>query len=125
MSAKFPGFVQPDQTSPGPAVLADSLAGYTVRTDDLMAEERCLYHTSWIIGDQPRPLNVRGGQRFIDVPYTGQTNDAGMLAWIREADYFPADDQGPVRHSLPRRRGSLWAGIRKRDPNSGAIASPS
>src|SRR5580704_6150742 len=24
----------------------------------------------------------------INVPYTGQTNDAGMLAWNREADYF-------------------------------------
>jgi len=63
-------------------------AGYTVRTDDLMAEAGCLYHTSWIIDDQPWPINVRGGQKFIFVPYTGQTNDAGMLAWNREADYF-------------------------------------
>jgi len=59
-----------------------------VRTDDLMAEAGCLYHTSWIIDDQPWPINVRGGQKFIYVPYTGQTNDAGMLAWNREADYF-------------------------------------
>jgi allantoinase len=63
-------------------------AGYTVRTDDLMAEAGCLYHTSWIIDDQPWPIHVRGGQRFIFVPYTGQTNDAGMLAWNREADHF-------------------------------------
>ena len=63
-------------------------AGYTVLTDDLMAEAGCLYHTSWIIDDQPWPINVRGGQKFIYVPYTGQTNDAGMLAWNREADYF-------------------------------------
>jgi hypothetical protein len=63
-------------------------AGYTVRTDDLMAEAGCLYHTSWIIDDQPWPINVRGGQKFIFVPYTGPTNDAGMLAWNREADYF-------------------------------------
>src|SRR5215468_12163815 len=63
-------------------------AGYTVRTDDLMAEAGCLYHTSWIIDDQPWPINVRGGQKFIYVPYTGQTNDAGMLAWNRESDYF-------------------------------------
>ena len=63
-------------------------AGYTVRTDDLMAEAGCLYHTSWIIDDQPWPINVRGGQKFIYVPYTVQTNDAGMLAWNREADYF-------------------------------------
>jgi hypothetical protein len=46
-----------------------------------MAEAGCLYHTSWIIDDQPWPINVRGGQKFIYVPYTGQTNDAGMLAW--------------------------------------------
>jgi allantoinase len=63
-------------------------AGYTVRTDDLMAEAGCLYHTSWIVDDQPWPINVRGGQKFIYVPYTGQTNDAGMLAWNREADHF-------------------------------------
>jgi len=63
-------------------------AGYTVRTDDLMAEAGCLYHTSWIIDDQPWPINVRGGQKLIYVPYTGQTNDAGLLAWNREADYF-------------------------------------
>ena len=31
-------------------------AGYTVRTDDLMAEAGCLYHTSWIIDDQPWPI---------------------------------------------------------------------
>ena len=53
-----------------------------------MAETGCLYHTSWIIDDQPWPINVRGGQKFIYVPYTGQTNDGGMLAWNREADYF-------------------------------------
>jgi allantoinase len=53
-------------------------AGYTVRTDDLMAEAGCLYHTSWTIDDQPWPINVRGGQKFIFVPYTGQTNKAGM-----------------------------------------------
>ncbi|HVB18608.1 MAG TPA: polysaccharide deacetylase family protein, partial [Stellaceae bacterium] len=63
-------------------------AGYTARTDDLMAEAGCLYHTSWIIDDQPWPLRVQGGHKFIYVPYTGQTNDAGMLAWNREADHF-------------------------------------
>ena len=48
-------------------------AGYTVRTDDVMAEAGCLYHTSWIIDDQPWPLKARGGQKFLYVPYTGQT----------------------------------------------------
>jgi len=92
-------------------------AGYTVRTDDVMAEAGCLYHTSWIIDDQPWPINVRGGQKFIYVPYTGQTNDAGMLAWHREADYFLADNQGPVRHALSGRRGK-----RARDVSGAASA---
>jgi allantoinase len=61
--------------------------GYTENTDDLMAEAGLLYHTSWIIDDQPLPLKVKGGERFCYVPYTGQVNDAGVLA-IREADYF-------------------------------------
>jgi peptidoglycan/xylan/chitin deacetylase (PgdA/CDA1 family) len=63
-------------------------AGYTVNTDDLMAEAGCLYHTSWIIDDQPVPIKVKGNKKFIYVPYTGQTNDAGMLSFNREADYF-------------------------------------
>jgi allantoinase len=61
--------------------------GYTENTDDLMAEAGCLYHTSWIIDDQPVPIKVKGGQKFCYVPYSGQTNDAGVMA-IREADYF-------------------------------------
>jgi peptidoglycan/xylan/chitin deacetylase (PgdA/CDA1 family) len=63
-------------------------AGYTVRTDDVMAEAGCLYHTSWIIDEQPWPLHVRGVQKCIYAPYTSQINDAGMLAWHREADDF-------------------------------------
>jgi hypothetical protein len=35
-----------------------------------------------------RGRSTCGGQKFIYVPYTGQTNDAGLLAWNREADYF-------------------------------------
>jgi hypothetical protein len=60
-------------------------AGYTARTDDLMVESGCLYHTSWIIDDQPWPINVRGGQKFIYVPYTGQPNDAhvGRIGQVR------------------------------------------
>jgi peptidoglycan/xylan/chitin deacetylase (PgdA/CDA1 family) len=63
-------------------------SGFTVRTDDLMAEAGCLYHTSWIIDDQPWPIRVRGGQKFVFVPYTGQTNDACLAHWNRESDYF-------------------------------------
>src|ERR1051325_1838735 len=38
--------------------------------------------------------NVAGRPETHLVPYTGQSNDAGMLARYREADYFPADDPG-------------------------------
>jgi allantoinase len=62
--------------------------GYTVNTDDLMAEAGCLYHTSWIIDDQPVPIKVKGGQKFVYVPYSGQTNDAIILFDNRETDSF-------------------------------------
>jgi peptidoglycan/xylan/chitin deacetylase (PgdA/CDA1 family) len=62
--------------------------GYTENTDDLMAEAGLLYHTSWIIDDQPLPIRVKGGKRFCFVPYSGQTNDAICLFAEREADGF-------------------------------------
>ena len=62
--------------------------GYTVNTDDLMAEAGCTYHTSWIIDDQPFPIKVKGDKKFIFVPYTGQTNDAGLQQWYRGPEYF-------------------------------------
>jgi hypothetical protein len=43
-----------------------------------MAGAGCLYHTSWIIDDQPLPIKVQGGEPFCYVPNTGQTNDAGV-----------------------------------------------
>ena len=62
--------------------------GYTENTDDLMAEAGCLYHTSWIIDDQPVPIKVKGGKKFVYVPYSGQTNDAVAMMMNREADHF-------------------------------------
>jgi allantoinase len=62
--------------------------GYTDNTDDLMAEAGCTYHTSWIIDDQPVPIKVKGGQRFIYVPYSGQTNDVIIQMADRETDFF-------------------------------------
>ena len=53
-----------------------------------MAEAGCLYHTSWIIDDQPGRSTCAAARKFIYLPYTGQTTDGGMLAWNREADYF-------------------------------------
>jgi allantoinase len=63
-------------------------AGYTVRTDDLMGRgglslPHFLDHRRPALADQC-PLR----QEFNFVPYTGQTNDAGMLARDREADHF-------------------------------------
>jgi peptidoglycan/xylan/chitin deacetylase (PgdA/CDA1 family) len=62
--------------------------GYTENTDDLMAEAGCLYHTSWLIDDQPVPVKVKGGQKFVYVPYSGQTNDAIIMFDNRETDSF-------------------------------------
>jgi len=62
--------------------------GYTLHTDDLMAEAGLLYHTSWIIDDQPVPIKVKGGQKFLYVPYSGQTNDVLTLFANREVDSF-------------------------------------
>jgi peptidoglycan/xylan/chitin deacetylase (PgdA/CDA1 family) len=62
--------------------------GYTANTDDLMAEAGCLYHTSWIVDDQPIPIKVKSG-KFIYVPYSGQTNDAVVTSGAnRDMDYF-------------------------------------
>src|ERR1051325_11264852 len=72
--------------SAGDLSCEDTFSGPNTRAHPQFAWPR--YHTSLIIDDQPWPINVRGGQKFIYVPYTGQTNDAGMLAWNREADYF-------------------------------------
>ena len=88
--AYWKDFIEHTQALTGKRVLGrlGGGAGYTVNTDDLMAEAGCLYHTSWIIDDQPVPIKVKGGKKFVFVPYTGQTNDAGMLSINREADYF-------------------------------------
>ncbi len=61
-----------------------------ISADDLMAEAGCLYHTSWLIDDQPVPIKVKGGQRFVFVPYSGQTNDAIAMFANREVDAFYA-----------------------------------
>jgi peptidoglycan/xylan/chitin deacetylase (PgdA/CDA1 family) len=63
--------------------------GYTVNTPDLMAEFGMLYHTDWMMDDQPVPLKVKNGARFIHVPYSYQTNDgAGMNSQFRDAAYL-------------------------------------
>jgi hypothetical protein len=47
-----------------------------------MAAAGCLYHTSWIIDDQPWPINVRGGQKFI---YEQHLENLRLLAGFGEA----------------------------------------
>ena len=42
--------------------------GNTVNTADLMAEFGLLYHTDWLMDDQPFPLKVKNGAKFIHVP---------------------------------------------------------
>ena len=79
-------------------------AGYTVRTDDLMAEAGCLHHTSWIIDDQPvadgssRGMAINASMCLIPA----KTNDAGMLSLEPRGRLLPASDQGPGRLTLYR-----------------------
>jgi peptidoglycan/xylan/chitin deacetylase (PgdA/CDA1 family) len=47
----------------------------TPQTPDLLAEHGFTYTMDWIIDDQPFPMNVRGAERFISVPYSAEIND--------------------------------------------------
>jgi allantoinase len=62
--------------------------GNTVNTTDMMAEAGLLYHTDWLMDDQPFPLKVKNGARFIHVPYSYQLNDAVVPSTGRDAAYF-------------------------------------
>jgi allantoinase len=62
--------------------------GNTVNTSDLMAEAGLLYYTDWMCDDQPVPLHVQNGARFIHVPYSYQLNDASLQGVNRDAAYY-------------------------------------
>lgn len=62
--------------------------GNTVNTPDLMAEFGLLYDTEWMMDDQPVPLKVKNGAKFIHVPYSYQTNDGPLNGQFRDAAYF-------------------------------------
>jgi peptidoglycan/xylan/chitin deacetylase (PgdA/CDA1 family) len=62
--------------------------GNTVNTPDLMAEAGLTYHTDWLFDDQPFPLKVANGSKFIHVPYSYQLNDAVVPTQGRDAAYF-------------------------------------
>jgi len=69
----------------------------------LMAEAGCLYHTSWIIDDQPWPITcgaARNSSMWL-TPARPTTPAVGMESRSR---LLPADDQGPVRHALREAR---------------------
>ena len=62
--------------------------GNTLNTPDLMSEFGLIYHTDWLMDDQPFPLKVKNGAKFIHVPYTYQLNDAIVPGQYRDAAYF-------------------------------------
>jgi allantoinase len=62
--------------------------GNTINTTDLMAEYGLLYHTDWLMDEQPFPLKVKNGAKFIYVPYSYQINDAIVPGQGRDAAYF-------------------------------------
>lgn len=53
--------------------------GNTLLTPDLVAEAGLIYHTDWMHDDQPVPLRVRSGARFVTVPYSTELNDVPVF----------------------------------------------
>jgi peptidoglycan/xylan/chitin deacetylase (PgdA/CDA1 family) len=68
-------------------MLGPAVSG-TDRTPDLMAEAGLIYHTDWMHDDQPAPIQVKGGGKFVSVPYSIETNDGGTFRASHEGDYF-------------------------------------
>ena len=62
--------------------------GNTLNTPDLMAEFGLSYHCDWLMDDQPFPLKVKNGAKFIHVPYSYQLNDATVPGQGRDAAYY-------------------------------------
>jgi allantoinase len=59
-------------------------------TQDLLAEEGLTYTLDLFHDDQPMPVNVRSGQRFVSVPYMMDVNDVPVLNFrnISPQDYL-------------------------------------
>jgi allantoinase len=64
-------------------------------TPDLMADAGLTYHADWVNDDQPVPIRVEGGQKFVTVPYTFELN-TGVLFSRR---VLPGDGQGTVQRA--------------------------
>jgi len=70
-------------------MLGPAITG-TVHTPDLMADAGLVYHADWIHDDQPFPIRVAGGQRFISMPYTYELNDGPLLKRAIEGPEYAA-----------------------------------
>jgi allantoinase len=57
-------------------------------TPDLMADAGLIYHADWVNDDQPVPLRVAGGQRFLSVPYTFELNTGALFGRHFDAEYY-------------------------------------
>ncbi len=61
-------------------------AGYD--TPDFMADAGLTYHADWVNDDQPVPLRVAGGQKFLTVPYTFELNTGVLFGSHFDAEYY-------------------------------------
>jgi peptidoglycan/xylan/chitin deacetylase (PgdA/CDA1 family) len=57
-------------------------------TPDLMAEHGMLYHADWVHDERPAPLVVRGGQRFVAMPYSFLLNDGKLYRKHYEVEAY-------------------------------------
>lgn len=57
-------------------------------TPDLMAEAGLTYHADWVNDDQPVPVRVAGGQKFVTVPYTFELNTGALFGRHFDAEYY-------------------------------------
>src|SRR6201996_7151964 len=57
-------------------------------TPDLMAQAGLTYHADWVNDDQPVPLRVDGGQKFVTVPYTFELNTGALFGRHFDAEYY-------------------------------------
>lgn len=62
--------------------------GNTMNTPDLMAEFGLIYHCDWMMDEQPFPLKVKNGTKFVHIPYSYQINDVIANMQERDAAYF-------------------------------------
>jgi peptidoglycan/xylan/chitin deacetylase (PgdA/CDA1 family) len=57
-------------------------------TPDLMAEAGMTYHVDWVNDDQPVPLRVENGNKFITIPYTFELNTGALFGRHFDAAYY-------------------------------------